>query len=91
MMIWDVVKYWIQGQSVYNPEHTQAEQNFRDLRILLANKSKGYGMERIAYEQNENMPCLSPFVEAEHVTEIRELLPALEQASKDRRHKGVAG
>lgn len=82
MVVWDVVKYWVQAQSVYNPEHTQAEQNFRDLRIFLANKSSGYGIERIAYEQNENMPCLSPYVENEHVSEMRELLPALETASK---------
>ncbi|EKV31375.1 hypothetical protein C882_3748 [Caenispirillum salinarum AK4] len=82
MVTWDVVKYWVQAQSVYNPEHTQAEQNFRDMRIFLANKNKGYGIERIAYEQNENMPCLSSFVETEHVSEIRELLPALENASK---------
>lgn len=82
MVTWEVVKYWVQAQAVYNPEHTQAEQNFRDLRAFLANKSKGYGIERIAYEQNENMPCLSPFVERERVCEIRELLPALEAASK---------
>lgn len=78
----EVVKFWVQAQPVYNPEYTQAEQNFRDLRSFLANNTKGYGIERVAYEQNESMPCQSPVVEGEYVSEIRDLLPALEAAAK---------
>lgn len=78
----EVVKFWVQSQSVYNPEYTQAEQNFRDLRSFLANNQTGYGIERVAYELNESLPCQSAFLEGEQVVEIRELLPALEACSK---------
>lgn len=78
----EVVKFWVQAQPVYNPENTQAEQSFKELRNLLLNNHKGFGIERVTYELNEAMPCQSPFLEGEFVTEIKELLPALENASK---------
>lgn len=78
----EVVKFWVQAQPVYNPENTQADGSFKELRALLLNNAKGFGIERVTYELNESMPCQSPYLEGEFVTEIKELLPALEAASK---------
>ncbi|GAA0591338.1 protein kinase family protein [Caenispirillum bisanense] len=78
----EVVKFWVQAQMIYNPEYAQADANFKELRALLLNNAKGFGIERVTYELNENMPCQSPFLEGEYVTEIKELLPALEHVSK---------
>lgn len=78
----EAVKFWVQAQPVYNPEYTQAEGLFRELRNLLLNNHKGFGIERVTYELNDGMPCQSAFLEGEYVTEIKELLPALEAASK---------
>lgn len=79
----EVVKFWVQAQMIYNPEYAQADANFKELRALLLNNAKGFGIERVTYELNENMPCQSPFLEGEYVTEIKELLPALEHMSKN--------
>jgi hypothetical protein len=41
----------------------------------------GCGVERVAYELNNTLPCLSPLVSSQYVLTPRELLPALERAA----------
>src|SRR3546814_19923304 len=42
----------------------------------------GYGMERVAYELNPNLPCRSPLFEADYVSDIGELLPAFDRLAE---------
>ncbi|KJS44694.1 MAG: hypothetical protein VR70_01515 [Rhodospirillaceae bacterium BRH_c57] len=75
----DLVKYWIEGQGMYNPELGHFESQFKDLTANLSTPMMGFGIERCLYEVNENLHCQSPLIEGEYVTEIRELLPALDR------------
>lgn len=75
----DLAKYWIEGQGMYSPELGHFESQFKDLTANLSTPMMGAGIERCLYEVNENLHCQSPLIEGEYVTEIRELLPALDR------------
>ncbi|MGB0682029.1 MAG: hypothetical protein ACPGOV_04955 [Magnetovibrionaceae bacterium] len=55
---------------------------FTQCKQFLNVRDPGYGMERVLYEYNPSLPCLSPLVVKSFVVRIQDLLPALEQATK---------
>lgn len=74
--------YWLISRAQYDPEHTLLLGSFRDLREHLRNPGFGGGIERCLYELNESLPCRSPLVADAFVLEVRDLLPALDDAAK---------
>ncbi len=82
----EVPKLWLSEREKYSPENSLLEQNFRELRDFLRSPLVGAGLERCLYALNETLPNQSPLLAEEYVTEIRELLPALDRAAKKTDH-----
>lgn len=77
----DLPTIWYSLQSgVFAGASTQ-QGEFAKLKGYLSIDDLGYGFERCLYEINPSMPCLSEFIVKDYVTEIRELLPALDAAA----------
>lgn len=74
-------KKWIDAQGTYNPELGHFENQFNDLTANLQTQMIGWGIERCLYELNEHLHCQSPIIEEELVSNIRELLPALDRVA----------
>ena len=77
-----LVQFWTECQT-----NTQVDYDIwcRDqdrLRQFLSDHRPGYGIERVSYELNRYLHCLSPAIEPAQVASIEELLPALEQAAE---------
>lgn len=77
----DLAKHWIDAQGMYSAENSHYESMFKDLTGNLQSQQMGNGIERCLYELNEHLHCQSGLVEMEYVTDIRELLPALDRVS----------
>ncbi len=69
------------GRSEASPEARHLDR----MRQLLGDRRPGFGIERLLYELNPGLHCLSPAVERHHVVAPSDLLPALEAASTDGR------
>lgn len=74
-------KKWIDAQGGYSPELGHFESQFGDLTGNLQTQMMGWGIERCLYELNEHLHCQSPIIEEELVSNIRELLPALDRVA----------
>lgn len=48
-------------------------------RGLLRNQGLGFGIERLVYDLNPNLPCLSPLCRGRHITSLTELLRHLDK------------
>jgi hypothetical protein len=77
----DVQKLWIETHE-YTPENADLDSQFRDQRAFLEKITIGNGVERALYEMNESVPCQSQLVAEDFVLEIRDLLPALNAATR---------
>ena len=74
--------FWLGAQAGFKPEHVPVMKNFERLRLHLEDRRPGYGIERVLYELNPRLHCLSPLIEADCVLEVGDLLAALERASE---------
>jgi len=72
--------FWLGVQSGFRPDHSPLLKRFDRLRQLLDDRRPGFGIERLLYELNPGLHCLSPPIEADHAVEPSQLLPALERA-----------
>lgn len=77
----EIPKLWFEARKFYSPENSVMEGNFRELKNYLAQTGLGFGLERCLYEMNDALPCQSPLVGEEYITELKELLPALNAAA----------
>lgn len=77
----DLPKAWINAQGVYSPELSHFEGMFKDTAMSLQSQMIGSGIERCLYELNEHVHCQSSLIEGEMVSDIRELLPALDRVA----------
>ena len=69
----DLIRNWyIEQQDVRSP------MNLSEIRININRKDIGYGLERIIYELDEDLPCLSPLLGTEYVNMASRLLKALD-------------
>lgn len=88
MLLRDIPKIWIETRHAYSPDNATLDGLFRNAHTYLERGVIGNGMERVLYELNETMPCVSPFVVEDYVQDIRDLLPALDAAAKKFQGKG---
>lgn len=84
----EVPRAWFENRTEYNPEWSMLDATFKRLRGFLTQTAMGYGIERCLYDLNETMPCQSPLVVKDYVLELKELLPALDNAAKTADPKG---
>lgn len=81
-------KAWVETRESYNPENSMMENAFNMQKVFLERTTIGNGIERLVYEMNDSMPCLSSHVVDEYVLDIRDLLPALNAAARKNEGKG---
>ena len=73
-------QFWLAVQG-FKPEQVPQFRMFDRLRQLLEDRRAGYGLERVLYELNPGLHCLSPSIEREHVLDPGALFGALERAA----------
>lgn len=78
-------QFWLSAQAALRPEQVAVLKSVERLRIDLDDRRPGFGVERILYELNPGLHCLSPLVERDFILDPAELLPALERAAKSGR------
>jgi hypothetical protein len=74
-----IPQLWLSVQQPVRPEHIARHKAFDQLRHFLGDRRFGFGVERVLYELNPTLHCLSPLLEAEYVLTLPELLSALER------------
>ncbi len=74
-----LVTFWIEMQKDARSELLPLGQQFERMKGVIEKSSYGNGMERVLYELNQGLPCLSPLLRTEYVTTPKTLLPALER------------
>ena len=68
----DVIKLWYQEQT-----SLRAPSNASEFKIYLSRRDLGYGLERIMYDFDEDLPCVSPLLGKSFVNSTSRLLAAL--------------
>ena len=74
-------QFWLSVQPAFRPEHVPVLKTFERFRVHLEDRRPGHGVERVLYEMNPRLHCLSPAIEADCVLEAGDVLWALERAS----------
>src|SRR5579885_1852122 len=69
-----VPQFWLAARSATAPEHAQLYKLFERLRLQLDDRRLGCGVERLLYELNPGLHCLSPLIEADYVMAMSEVL-----------------
>ncbi|HLZ68227.1 MAG TPA: serine/threonine-protein kinase, partial [Aliidongia sp.] len=73
-------QFWLRAQPMQRAEHPVLALEFDRLRRVLEDHRPGLGIERLIYDANPLLHCLSPLIERDYVDQLGDLLPALEQA-----------
>lgn len=73
-------QFWLRAQPLQKIEHPVLMIEFDRLRRLLDDHRPGLGIERLVYDTNPLLHCLSPLIERDYVDHLNDLLPALERA-----------
>ena len=69
----ELIKLWYQEQ-----EHTRSPANAAEFRIYINRKDIGYGLDRIMYDFDDDIPCVSPLLGNEFVNSPTRILRALD-------------
>jgi eukaryotic-like serine/threonine-protein kinase len=73
-------QFWCSIQPGFRPEQSASLRLFDRLRHWLDDRRPGFGIERLLYELNPGLHCLSPALERDCVIAADGILPALERA-----------
>ena len=86
IIAWQLPAHWVNVQHDIRPDVVPLVQAIEGLRSIMEKSGPGFGIERVLYESNPHLQCLSPIVADFHSTTPPDLLTALERASalKDR-------
>jgi hypothetical protein len=79
MLTLSLPQFWLAARQPVAPEHISMHKNFDQLRSHLNDRRFGFGIERVLYELNPTLHCLSPLLEEDHVLNLPELLAGLER------------
>ena len=74
-----LVTFWVNMQKELKTDLVPLGQLFERMRGIIERTSLGNGPERVVYELNPGLPCLSPMLRAQYVVTPKTLLPALER------------
>jgi hypothetical protein len=72
--------HWFSAQGSLRPEQVPILKAFERVRLDLDDQRPGFGAERILYEMNTSLHCLSPLIEGYFVLDPAEALGAIESA-----------
>jgi hypothetical protein len=72
-------QFWLNARTPALSEHVTLLKLFERLRPLLDDRRLGCGVERVLYELNPSLHCLSPLIEKDHVFSLTGFLAALER------------
>lgn len=75
---------WMSLQTRSRSDLSEIYSLFDKLPIPLNMTGTGFGIERVLYELNPHLHCLSPLIEQFFVTTVDRLIPAIEGAAKGR-------
>jgi hypothetical protein len=73
--------FWVNVQPEFRAEYVPLVQTFDTMRSFLERPGPGFGVERVLYELNPTMACISPIVRSHLPFTPTELLAALEAVS----------
>ena len=76
-----LITFWVEMQREARPDLLPLGQQFERMKTLIDKPSFGNGVERVLYELNPGLPCLSPLLQKAYVTTPKGLLAALERAA----------
>jgi hypothetical protein len=76
-----LVTLWIDMQGETKGDLVALGQQFEKAADMIEKTALGNGFERVLYELNTILPCLSPILRGQYVTSPKALLPALETAT----------
>lgn len=88
MVAWQMPGYWAGLQPDFRAELVPLVQTFETLRNLLEKTGTGFGIERVLYETNPHLHCLSPMVVEFRAVTPGDLLLALDAAGGGGRDRG---
>lgn len=71
---------WLEDQPNLTPEQMQQRRAIEQTDKVIARQGPGYGIERVLYELAKGTPCRSPLVADYYVTDLKDLLPAIDAA-----------
>ncbi len=74
---------WLAGQTEARTDTARWQQAFERLPQFISSGTAGYGIERCLYELNAHLPCLSPIVERFYVTNMAEMVWALNDYARN--------
>ncbi len=74
-----LVSLWVEMQNEGKTELVPLAQQLERMKGLIEKTTFGNGIERVAYELNPGLHCLSPILRSQHVSNSKMLLPALER------------
>lgn len=77
----DMIKCWYQEQP-----NLRAPTNVGEFKLFINRKDFGYGIERIMYDFDDDLPCTSPLIGNEFVNSAPKLLRALDNNYKNIRN-----
>ncbi len=81
-----MTSYWLDEQRS-KPDYVMPEPmndisvKLDRMRLFIRNTGLGFGMERLLYELNPDMPCRSPMLTGSHVTTLPQLLAELDRVA----------
>ena len=78
LVVSDIIKLWYQEQP-----SQRAPSNAGEFKLYLARNDYGYGFDRIMYDFDEDLPCISPLVGKNLVNSPSRLLKALDHFNGD--------
>ena len=76
--------FWFSAQVGLRPEQVPILKTFERMRFHLEDRRPGFGPERVVYEINPSLHCLSPLIEAQYVLDPADLLRAIEATLEQR-------
>ena len=74
---------WLAGQTEARSDTARWQQAFERMPQYISSGTAGYGIERCLYELNAHLPCLSPIVDRFYVTNMAELIWALNDYARN--------
>ncbi len=84
IIAWQLPMFWANAQTDFRAELVPMAQLFESQRVLLEKTGPGYGLERVLYELNPYLHCLSPIVADFYAVTPTDLLIALDGAASRR-------
>lgn len=75
----DLPLYWLESQPHLRSDTLPFVNQFDKLKPARQRRGLGTGLERVVYDLNPRLPCLSPLFERDYVLDIEFLLPAYER------------